>query len=128
MDRVYDSPKGRAGVLKSKGEIFQRPLNAKRKDHRTTCRPKDHHEAIHRRGGAVFESHRETPFFLYLAHNMPHVPLFRSKAFENKSLRGLFGDVVEEVDWSVGQVLDTLRKQGLEENTFVLFTATTDRG
>ena len=52
------------------------------------------------------ESNQQKPFFLYLAHSMPHVPLFRSKDFENVSQRGLFGDVIEEIDWSVGQVLE----------------------
>ncbi len=66
---------------------------------------------------------RDKPFFLYLAHSMPHVPLFRSTAFENKSLRGLYGDVIEELDWSVGQVLETLRETGLAENTLVVFTS-----
>jgi arylsulfatase A-like enzyme len=54
------------------------------------------------------------PFFLYLAHTMPHVPLFASPAFAGKSVRGLYGDVVEEIDWSVGQVLDTLRELKLD--------------
>ena len=54
---------------------------------------------------------------------MPHVPLFASQAFEGKSPRGLFGDVVEELDWSVGQVLDALRKAGLDKQTLVVFSS-----
>jgi len=69
------------------------------------------------------KQHKGGPFFIYLAHNMPHVPLFRSKDFAGKSRRGLYGDVVEEVDWSVGQILQTLRQQGLAENTLVVFTS-----
>jgi arylsulfatase A len=69
------------------------------------------------------ESHREQPFFLYLAHSMPHVPLFRSKEFEDKSLRGLYGDVIEELDWSVGQVLESLRQHQLDKNTIVFFSS-----
>jgi len=65
----------------------------------------------------------ENPFFLYLAHNMPHIPLFASDSFDGKSRRGLYGDVIEEIDWSVGQVLSTLRKEGLAENTLVVFTS-----
>ena len=65
----------------------------------------------------------EKPFFLYLAHTFPHTPLFASEAFEGKSLRGLYGDVVEELDWSTGQILATLRELGLQENTFVFFTS-----
>src|ERR1051325_10498838 len=69
------------------------------------------------------EANRKKPFFLYMAHTYPHVPLFASKQFQQKSARGLYGDVVEELDWSVGQVLETLRKQGLAGNTLVFFTS-----
>lgn len=69
------------------------------------------------------QQNKKKPFFLYFAHTYPHVPLFASKAFKEKSARGLYGDVVEELDWSVGQVLDTLRKQGLADNTLVFFTS-----
>ena len=66
---------------------------------------------------------KRKPFFLYLPHTYPHVPLFASATFKGKSARGLFGDVMEELDWSVGQVLDTLRKDKLAENTLVFFTS-----
>jgi len=69
------------------------------------------------------EQSKDKPFFLYFAHTFPHVPLFASKKFKESSLRGLYGDVVEELDWSVGQVLATLRRLGLAENTFVIFTS-----
>ena len=69
------------------------------------------------------KTNRDHPFFIYLAYNMPHTPLFRSKDFEGRSLRGIFGDVVEEIDWSVGRVLDTLREEGIADNTLVLFTS-----
>ncbi|QEG36767.1 sulfatase family protein [Bythopirellula goksoeyrii] len=67
--------------------------------------------------------HPENPFFLYLAHTMPHIPLFRSKEFTDISLRGLYGDVVEEIDWSVGQVLEALRESNCAQRTLVLFTS-----
>jgi arylsulfatase A len=69
------------------------------------------------------EQNRERPFFLYLPHSMPHVPLFVSDKFRGKSGAGLFGDVVAEIDWSVGQVLDTLKSQGLDEQTLVFFSS-----
>ncbi|NJM94077.1 MAG: sulfatase-like hydrolase/transferase [Cytophagales bacterium] len=69
------------------------------------------------------EDHHQTPFFLYLAHPMPHVPLYASESFEGKSPRGLYGDVVEELDWSVGRILARLDSLGLAENTLVLFTS-----
>ncbi|NQV32314.1 MAG: sulfatase [Phycisphaeraceae bacterium] len=67
--------------------------------------------------------HKDEPFFLYLAHNMPHVPLGASKAFRGKSEGGLYGDVIEELDWSMGQILDTLNDLGLDEETLVVFTS-----
>ncbi|MBI3837990.1 MAG: sulfatase [Planctomycetia bacterium] len=67
--------------------------------------------------------HRQAPFFLYLPHNFPHVPLHASSQFKGKSLRGLYGDVVEELDWSVGQILATLRELEIHERTFVFFTS-----
>jgi len=72
-------------------------------------------------GISFIRAHRSQPFFLYLAHNLPHMPLFRSKAFENRSQRGLYGDAVEEIDWNVGRILDTLRELKLAENTLVLY-------
>ena len=66
---------------------------------------------------------RKNPFFLYFPHTFPHVPLFASDAFKGKSLRGLFGDVVEELDWSVGRILETLRELGLDGSTLVFFTS-----
>ncbi len=66
---------------------------------------------------------KSKPFFLYLAHSMPHVPLFASEDFKDTSLRGIYGDVITEIDWSVGQVLDTLRQEGLAENTLVIFSS-----
>ncbi len=69
------------------------------------------------------KKNKDKPFFIYLAHNLPHVPLFASKDFLGKSERGLYGDVVEEIDHGVGLILDTLRKEGLADNTLVVFTS-----
>ncbi|MFZ5832903.1 MAG: sulfatase [Planctomycetota bacterium] len=63
------------------------------------------------------------PFFLYFAHTMPHVPLFASERFAGKSRRGLYGDTVEELDWSCGEVLKAVRELGIEGNTLVIFTS-----
>jgi len=68
-------------------------------------------------------TNRKKPFFLYFAHTYPHVPLFASKRFKDTSPRGLYGDVVEELDWSVGEVLKALRDEKLAENTLVFFTS-----
>ena len=75
------------------------------------------------RAVAFIERNKERPFFFYLAHSMPHVPLFVSDKFAGKSGAGLFGDVIQEIDWSVGQVLDALKRAGVDEHTLVLFTS-----
>ena len=67
--------------------------------------------------------YRDEPFFLYLPHSAVHFPLYPSQQFHGKSRHGLFGDWVEEVDWSVGQILETVRDLGLSEKTLVLFTS-----
>lgn len=69
------------------------------------------------------KKNKNKPFLLYLAHSMPHVPLAVSDKFKGKSQQGLYGDVMMEIDWSVGEVLKTLREQGLEENTLVVLTS-----
>ena len=69
------------------------------------------------------KQHKSKPFFLYLAHNMPHVPISASEKFREKSDGGLYGDVIEELDWSLGEVLKTLKEEGLEENTLVIFVS-----
>lgn len=66
---------------------------------------------------------RETPFFLYLAYTAPHIPIWPAQRFRGKSGHGSYGDIVNELDWSVGQVLAALRDNGLEENTLVIFTS-----
>jgi arylsulfatase A-like enzyme len=66
---------------------------------------------------------KETPFFIYLAHHMPHVPLYVSDKFKGKSEQGLYGDVMMEIDWSVGTILQTLEEAGLDKNTLVIFTS-----
>ena len=69
------------------------------------------------------DKNKKRPFFIYLAHPMPHVPLFVSDKFKGKSKQGLYGDVMMEIDWSVGQILQKLRKEGLDENTLVVVTS-----
>jgi arylsulfatase A-like enzyme len=68
-------------------------------------------------------AHKDRPFFLYFAHAMPHVPLAVSDKFRGKSGRGLYADVVMEIDWSVGQVLDRLKADGIDNQTLVVFSS-----
>ena len=66
---------------------------------------------------------KDSPFFLYLPQTFPHIPLAASARFRGKSAEGLYGDVVEELDWSVGEIMRTLRETGLEKNTLLLFSS-----
>ena len=72
---------------------------------------------------AFIRTHADAPFFLYVPHSMPHIPIFASEAFEGTSTRGLYGDVIEELDWSVGEILAAVREIGREHNTLVVFTS-----
>ncbi len=93
-------------------EIIERPAE----QHTITKRYTE--EAI-----SFIKQHKDKPFFVYLAHNLPHIPLFASQEFKGKSKRGLYGDVVEEIDHGVGQILSMLKKEGLADNTIVVFTS-----
>jgi arylsulfatase A-like enzyme len=72
---------------------------------------------------AWIKSHKRKPFFLYLAHNMPHAPVFASGKFQGRSRGGRYGDVIEEIDWSVGQVMQAIKDAGVDDNTLVVFTS-----
>ena len=69
------------------------------------------------------EKNKDNPFFLYLAHNMPHIPVGASKDFKGKSQYGPYGDTIEEIDWSTGQILDKLKELGIDDNTLIIFTS-----
>ena len=72
---------------------------------------------------AFIDQASDSPFLLYLAHNQPHVPIYASPEFQGKSNRGLYGDVIQEIDWSVGQVLAKLEEKGILENTLIVFSS-----
>jgi uncharacterized sulfatase len=69
------------------------------------------------------DAHKREPFFLYVAHSLPHIPLARSDEFVGHSAGGMYGDVIEEIDWSVGAILDALQDAGVARRTLVLFTS-----
>ena len=123
MDRVSGAPKGRESFWNPKVEYWNVPLL---KDQKVIEQPADQTTITKRYGQQAvkfIEANKDKPFFLYLPHNLPHVPLFRSEEFAGHSERGLYGDVIEEIDNTVGQILNTLRKHDLDENTFVFFTS-----
>lgn len=110
-------------VKNAKTSEFNVPLM---RNGETVERPADQHTIAKRyteEATSFIAKHKKQPFFIYMAHPMPHVPLFASSQFENKSVRGRYGDVIEEIDWSVGEILSALKKNGLEENTLVVFTS-----
>lgn len=72
---------------------------------------------------SFIRKNKKNPFFLYVPHPMPHVPLAATEKFKGKSERGIFGDVLTELDWSVGQIMKELKDQGLDNNTIVIFTS-----
>lgn len=72
---------------------------------------------------SFIQRNKEKPFFLYLPHTMPHYPLHASEGFRGKSNNGKYGDAIEEIDWSTGQIINTLRELGLDKNTMVVFTS-----
>ena len=69
----------------------------------------------------LIKHHKDRPFFIYLAHNMPHVPVFASDAFKGKSRNGVYGDVLMELDWSIGEIIDALKETGIDKKTLVVF-------
>jgi arylsulfatase A-like enzyme len=125
MDRVASkAPRGREAFWDPKSEYWNVPIlrdkeEVERSPDQTQLTRRYTEEAV----GFINKQEAGKPFFLYLAHSMPHVPLFASEKFSGKSTAGLYGDVIEEIDWSVGQVLGTLRQKGLAENTLVVFTS-----
>ena len=123
MNPTPGTPKNAPSRLDQQAEWWAAPLYrneqlAERPADQTTLTRRYTSEAVQ-----FIREHRRRPFFLYFAHTFPHVPLFASQPFRGVSSRGLYGDVVEELDWSVGQLLDTLRREGLAKNTFVFFTS-----
>ena len=123
MDRDNSVQPARWAVENPKPEYFNVPLMrneviVERPADQSTITRRYTEEAIR-----YISENKKKPFFLYLAHNLPHVPLFASKDFIGKSERGIYGDVIEEIDWSVGQILNTLRKEKLDKKTMVIFTS-----
>lgn len=96
------------------------------RDDRIVERPADQRTITRRYTEEIIDkirSYKKEPFFLYLAHSFPHIPLFRSGEFKDRSLAGIYGDVIEEIDWSVGRILETLKEEKIAEKTLVIFTS-----
>ena len=123
MDTAKDAPSWKDQFADPKSAYWNVPLMrgeevVERPADQTTITERYTQETL-----KIIRSQSEQPFFIYLAHNLPHVPLFVSKPFEDISLRGLYGDVIEEIDASTGRILESLREEGIEEETLVVFTS-----
>lgn len=123
MDARADLPRGASGsptppedgwnvALLRDGKIIEQPVD------QTTLTRRYTEEAL-----AFVKESNGQPFFLYMAHTFPHVPLFASPEFKGKSRAGIYGDAVEELDASVGRILEALRASGQSENTLVFFSS-----
>jgi arylsulfatase A len=122
MDRVSTLPPKEA-IMNAKAEYFDVPLM---RNEKIIERPADQNTITRRyteEAVKFISENKKKPFFLYLAHSLPHVPLFASEEFRGRSERGLYGDVIEEIDWSVGEIFKTLKKEKLENKTVVIFTS-----
>jgi arylsulfatase A-like enzyme len=118
-----DSPPGRGKFYEENNDYWRTPLI--RGTEVVEARP-DQRQLTRRYTEEAVRFIREKkggPFFLYLAHTFPHVPLFASERFRGKSRAGVYGDVIEELDWSVGEVLATLRAEKLDRKTLVVFSS-----
>jgi len=123
MDRQPETVKGSEGWAEPPATGWNVPLV---RDGQVQERPADQSTLTRRyteEAVRFISENKQRPFFLYLAHTFPHVPMFASAQFKGKSRRGIYGDAVEELDWSTGQVLDALQQAGIAENTLVIFTS-----
>ena len=114
--KIYDSEKPVSDNYKvpllENNEIIERPAD------QTTITKRYTDKAVD-----FIRKNKDEKFFIYLAHNLPHIPLFASKEALGKSSRGLYGDVIEEIDYGIGEILKTLKNEGLDKNTLVVFTS-----
>ena len=123
MDPRSDLPKGATGSATPPADGWNVPLI---QDGKVIERSVDQSTLTQRYTGQAVDfiaAHKEKPFFLFMAHTFPHVPMFASADFKGKSRAGIYGDAVAELDWSVGQVMAALRREGVAENTLVFFTS-----
>jgi arylsulfatase A len=123
MDPAPGAPRGAPGRADQDPAWWNAPLY---RNEDLVARPADQTQLtrLYTQQARLFiQEHKRRPFFLYFAHTFPHVPLFASAQFRGTSRRGLYGDAVEELDWSVGQILETVRREGLTDNTLVFFSS-----
>ena len=113
LDRIRnEKPKKDFVPLMRNEEVIEYPCD------QTTLTQRYTEEAVQ-----FIEENKNKPFFLYLPHTMPHIPLFASEKFKGKSERGLYGDTIEEIDWSVGEIMKSLRDNNLDKNTLLIYTS-----
>jgi arylsulfatase A-like enzyme len=124
FDYFYGTPLYNGFTVQVEDTKFRSPLVRNGKVIKEAIESWDDITAEYTREATEFiESHKDEPFFLYLAHNMPHIPLGASRQFKGKSDYGPYGDAIEEIDWSTGQIVATLDKLGIASRTLVIFTS-----
>ncbi|MDE0896847.1 MAG: sulfatase [Planctomycetota bacterium] len=114
FDYFYGTPTSNDGVA----NLYRNEKLIEPKSNMATLTQRYTDEAI-----GFMKKNQDTPFFVYIPHTMPHTRLDASEPFKGKSKRGLYGDVIEEIDFNVGRILDAVKEMGLADNTYVLFTS-----
>ncbi|MGF1583122.1 MAG: sulfatase [Gemmataceae bacterium] len=119
----WDGPRPNYGFFKNAPEkAWKTPIYRNRKT-LGICPQSQFTQRYTKETIGLINKHKDGPFFIYLAHNMPHVPIFASKDFKGKSKNGVYGDVLMELDWSVGEIVKTLREVGISQRTLIIFTS-----
>ncbi len=119
----WDGPRPNYGSFKNAPEdAWKTPVYKNRKK-LGVCPQSQFTQRYTRETVRLINENKDKPFFIYLAHNMPHVPVFASESFKGKSKNGVYGDVLMELDWSVGEIMKALTKTGLRKKTLVIFTS-----
>ncbi len=124
FDYFYGTPKFNGFTVFVEDTKFRSPIFRDTKVVVEAVDSWDHITADYTREAVAWiKKHREQPFFLYLAHNLPHIPVGASENFKGKSAGGPYGDTIEEIDWSCGEIFKTLRALDIDDDTLVVFTS-----
>ncbi|MDP6545807.1 MAG: sulfatase [Phycisphaerae bacterium] len=119
----WDGPRPNYGSFKNAPESAWKTPLYRNREKLGVCPQSQFTQRYTKETVRLINENKDKPFFIYLAHNMPHVPIFASKDFKGKSKNGVYGDVLFELDWSVGEILKALQKTGISKKTLVIFTS-----
>ncbi len=119
----WDGPRPNYGSFKNAPESAWKTPVYRNRENLGVCPQSQFTQRYTKETVRLIKENKDKPFFIYLAHNMPHVPVFASEDFKGKSKNGVYGDVLLELDWSVGEILKTLQGAGISKKTLVVFTS-----